>query len=837
MPDVAYFTICSTNYLPTAKILLSSLRKKTNQDIYLILCDTKRDLVDNFLSDIDIKMIYAEDIGINDFQDLIFRYSILELNTAIKPFVFNKLFQEKYAKVFYFDPDIIIEDSLNVFEEILDTQNAIVTPHILSPYKDNKSPSLQEIGNSGTYNLGFLGLSKVGTEVFIEYWMDKCKTLCFSDIKRNLFTDQKFCDFLPTFVNKTHIYYGPEANIAYWNLHEREIEKGKNCFLSNGKNVMFFHFSGLVFNDQFEFLSISKHENRFENNVSEPLKEKIGLYLQELKQNTEEFKKLNINISYGFNEVDGISLTQFHRNYMKEVEKRDGPLNFNSINKDWFSELSVEIREFTNLPRVLMGLYLSRQDLRDAFDITNEEGVNSFYKWIYTSSKNNEIPKDFNDLVPEKILISSSKKVEIKSFLLRQLKKLSRRFPSISSNRILLTLKDPVRRYLSGQAYNEKDSGKNNLGLFSPLDTSKFNKRGINLFGYFDSNTGVAKGVKLMENILKVCDFKVSKYSVMPGDNSIIKEANTNQKKHDISLFHVNADQTPNCIPYIPSVLKNSYKIGYWAWELEKFPSKYLKSGSLLNDLWVPSNFIANSIERSYDFSPKVIPHPISKHSIGLFGLTKKLDLKKRFYVSTFFDLDSYVTRKNPIASIMAFEKAAKLNDKFLKNASLILKISGKLGKVELLDTIDQIKKESSLDIIVIDEILSENEMSGLRNLTNIFISLHRSEGFGLNLIENMSAGNLVIATNYSGNVDFMNDKNSLLVDYNLVPVRRDEYPEADGQFWANPIIEDAALKILWAYENESKAKKICEDAKKYVYTNYSLEAVSQKVVKAINAI
>ena len=91
MPDVAYFTICSTNYLPTAKILLSSLRENTNQDIYLILCDTKRDFVDSFLSDIDIKIIYAEDIGISDFQDLIFRYSILELNTAIKPFVFNSL--------------------------------------------------------------------------------------------------------------------------------------------------------------------------------------------------------------------------------------------------------------------------------------------------------------------------------------------------------------------------------------------------------------------------------------------------------------------------------------------------------------------------------------------------------------------------------------------------------------------------------------------------------------------------------------------------------------------------------------------------------------------------
>ena len=72
--------------------------------------------------------------------------------------------------------------------------------------------------------------------------MQKCKYFCYSDIDNGLFTDQKFCNYLPSFIDKTKIYHGYDANIAYWNLHEREITIKDEKFYSNSKEAMFFHF-------------------------------------------------------------------------------------------------------------------------------------------------------------------------------------------------------------------------------------------------------------------------------------------------------------------------------------------------------------------------------------------------------------------------------------------------------------------------------------------------------------------------------------------------------------------------------------------------------------------
>ena len=182
LSKTAYFTICSLNYLPTAKILLDTLASNTLNEIYLIICDRKTEKIDKFLAGSNINIIFAEELNINGFDEFILRYSILEMNTSIKPFVFNFLFKNGHEKIFYFDPDISIESSLSKFEDILDEYDALVTPHLLSPYSDELKPSMDDISNSGVYNLGFLGLKPRNTSTFLNWWMQKCKYFCYSDI-------------------------------------------------------------------------------------------------------------------------------------------------------------------------------------------------------------------------------------------------------------------------------------------------------------------------------------------------------------------------------------------------------------------------------------------------------------------------------------------------------------------------------------------------------------------------------------------------------------------------------------------------------------------------------
>ena len=341
-----FFTICSINYLPTAKILVSSLRNNVTDDIYLIVCDKKNAKIQNFFPDGNVKIVFVEDLGIKDFYEFKIRYSILEINTAIKPFVFKYLFRKNYKKAFYFDPDIVIERSLEKLTSKLDTSDAIVTPHLLSAYSDDLKPSLQDITNSGIYNLGFLGLKKGNTNDFLNWWSEKCKYFCYNDIEKNLFTDQKFCDYLPIFVKNTYIYSDYDANIAYWNLHERKITNKDNKFFSNGKEVLFFHFSGLVFNKNFKFKKLSKHEERFKSKIDYSLLNKIDHYLNLLFLFTEEFKVLKINSKYGFDDFKSIKLDNFTRAYIKEANDKNKKINFNEINETWFQENTSEFKEF-----------------------------------------------------------------------------------------------------------------------------------------------------------------------------------------------------------------------------------------------------------------------------------------------------------------------------------------------------------------------------------------------------------------------------------------------------------------------------------------------------------
>ena len=97
-----------------------------------------------------------------------------------------------------------------------------------------------------------------------------------------------------------------------------------------------------------------------------------------------------------------------------------------------------------------------------------------------------------------------------------------------------------------------------------------------------------------------------------------------------------------------------------------------------------------------------------------------------------------------------------------------------------------------------------------------------------------MNAGNIVIATNYSGIIDYMKETNSLLVDYKLIPIQEDQYPYGEGQFWAEPDINDACEKLLWAYHNKKDAQRITKRAKSFIAKNYSIQAVGKIVEKEI---
>ncbi len=261
------FTICSNNYLPLARILGESLLRHSPGIRFVI------GLVDELDSRIDYKslgpfeILPLDKIGIPDLEGMVRRYSIVELNTAAKPFYFRYLFQrhadEKDLRVCYFDPDIRVYSTLDPIEEALNRADVMLVPHVTSPIDlDTKHPGENTFLNFGLYNLGFCGMRRSPTaDDAIDWWAERLTEHCKNDVANGIFVDQLWMNLVPLFFDKVEISRHPGLNVAYWNLHERRVEFENGHWQINGKwPLVFFHFSDLEISDS---PSITKVPTRF----------------------------------------------------------------------------------------------------------------------------------------------------------------------------------------------------------------------------------------------------------------------------------------------------------------------------------------------------------------------------------------------------------------------------------------------------------------------------------------------------------------------------------------------------------------------------------------------
>ena len=198
-----------------------------------------------------------------------------------------------------------------------------------------------------------------------------------------------------------------------------------------------------------------------------------------------------------------------------------------------------------------------------------------------------------------------------------------------------------------------------------------------------------------------------------------------------------------------------------------------------------------------------------------------------RFLLLFFFDFRSFIQRKNPWAALRAFTTA--FQDNVSAPVSLAIKMNGTEACPD--DYRDFLDSDAVRDprVILIDRVMDGGEIKELVRLCDCFLSLHRSEGFGRGLAEAMYFGKPVIATGYSGNLDFMNEANSCLVDCTLIPVGTDEYPYGAGQRWAEPDVDQAAWYLQRLVADSAYAADLGQRAAHYIRTYHSFAAVGAR--------
>jgi glycosyltransferase involved in cell wall biosynthesis len=342
----------------------------------------------------------------------------------------------------------------------------------------------------------------------------------------------------------------------------------------------------------------------------------------------------------------------------------------------------------------------------------------------------------------------------------------------------------------------------------SPESVSRPQRRnfGVNLAGYFTGQFGGAASSRAFARALELGGISHVLNKLVGGVHGERRrfDAQFSQSNpYAINLIHVNpSDVVPFFKSRLTSYLQDRYNIGIWYWELPSVPTRWMSAFRLYDEIWVTSSFIAGSFSR-------VAPVPVVKVRYPLYIDTTFVDSKARrkfrlgedCYVFYFlFDFLSVFERKNPLALLKAFGRAFQRHDK----VQLVLQHINSRFDPDCAHMLE--RASSNLNVTMIKGHLSQRDYLSLLAACDCYVSLHRSEGLGLPLAEAMYLGKPVIATAYSGNMDFMNVNNSLLVKYELVQLDKDYGPYEKGNLWADPDAEHAAELMRWTYENQDKA-------------------------------
>ncbi|KDN56336.1 glycosyltransferase [Flavobacterium seoulense] len=343
----------------------------------------------------------------------------------------------------------------------------------------------------------------------------------------------------------------------------------------------------------------------------------------------------------------------------------------------------------------------------------------------------------------------------------------------------------------------------------------------VNYHATFSKTSGISEAARANFSALKNKNFVLNQINYTEKKKQLLKQNiditnNTTQKT--INIYHININDIPcfllnNDIVYSANI----YNIAYWAWEFDKLPEEFIVLLRLFDEIWVPSNFCKNVFE-NYSLQPVIkIPHLIEATKIEDSNSKPKIALPGKFIFLSIFDSLSTPERKNTDGLIKCFLETFSSDS----NAVLILKtVNLEKNKRLYKKLIDKTKGNKS--IILINENYSKQELIQLIDYSHAYISLHRAEGFGLTMAEAMLRNKIVIGTGYSGNLEFMNDKNSFLIQYELMTKHNDSGFIKKGYQYAEPDIKNSKEVLKFVYDNYDNLEQMKLTAKETIENSFS---------------
>lgn len=329
--------------------------------------------------------------------------------------------------------------------------------------------------------------------------------------------------------------------------------------------------------------------------------------------------------------------------------------------------------------------------------------------------------------------------------------------------------------------------------LYRP-DPRTLRAGGLLLSGYLSSPTGIGRGGRMSAAALAAG-------GAQPRLHDLARDP-AGQALDDLApggvwFAHCNAPEALHFMHVAahPAVYERRYRIGYWAWELPRLPQDWLAALPLFHEVWAPSRFVADAVRAAAgEDGPRVrvAPHPLPDMSRARDRRERFGAAAGEFVVLAMYDVRSTTARKNPEGAVEAFQRAFAPADTSVR---LLLKVNAPADDPEVAAPL-RARTAGWPNITLLVEELSDGEADDLLASCDVFVSLHRAEGFGLSIAQAMALGRAVVATAWSGNVDFQAGAVEE-IPYALVPARdpsgRYELPD---QCWAEPDLQAAAAAL-----------------------------------------
>jgi glycosyltransferase involved in cell wall biosynthesis len=346
---------------------------------------------------------------------------------------------------------------------------------------------------------------------------------------------------------------------------------------------------------------------------------------------------------------------------------------------------------------------------------------------------------------------------------------------------------------------------------------------GVNVYGYVYAESGVGEHTRLLIASIKAAGIP---YSVVPVTDSVSRQQfeftddRMGEAAYPVNIVGINADVFPDLIDnFGKSAFDGTYTIGLWAWEIEHFPDWMARSAEYVDEVWANSSFSAAAIAKAIDKVVVPFPLPIAAPTARIH-CRAELELPEGPLFMFCCDLDSIVRRKNPIGVVEAFAQAFSEGE---GPCLLVKTVNGDRHPAHMEDLLRAAGNRR--DVIIRDGYVSAAKQGALMDSCDVYVSLHRSEGFGLTLAEAMALGKPVIATGYSGNLDFMTSTNSYLVPYEMVSVGDGCDPYPASAEWAEPDIGSAADLMRRVVADPDEARAVGSRARIDVERHHGPEA------------